>query len=198
MLSPTQIALAEHLILTGSKLSPQQVTDLALKEWMRTNAPPTAARPDDSSRGFLWKCLFLPEGTELRLCCQDKTYHARVEGDAIVYQGRSVSPRAFTIAATGNGRNAWRDLVLRLPGERHWKRASVMRRDILGNSKPPPESPAATIAAAAASMSDALKTALALVDHASAQSIRQYERRERRSDIRRRKEDILGDVCQLD
>lgn len=194
MQTPTQIALTEYLLKTGSKLSPQQATDLALEDWMRANAPPPGPRPHDGSRGYLWKCLFLPDGTELRLSCQDQTHHARVEGDAIVYQGRSVSPRAFTIAAAGNGRNAWRDLLLRLPGERNWKRANVMRRAILGNSKPP-ESPAAAIAVAAASMSDALKTALALVDHANAQSIRKYERR---TDGRRRKDDILADACQFD
>lgn len=59
--------------------------------------------------------------------CEGDVHHARVCGDAIVFNGR--------------------------------------------------RAPAATIAAAAASMSEALRTALHLVEHSTAQSLPRYERR---------------------
>ena len=57
------------------------------------------------------------------------TYHARVEGDDIVFNGRKVSPRGLTLAIAGEGRNAWRDLYIRFPGERHFLPASRCRRE---------------------------------------------------------------------
>jgi hypothetical protein len=104
-----------------------------------------------------------------------------VSGDSIVYQGRRVSPRQFTLVVAGDGRNAWRDLSLRFPGENRFQPASLLRyrarAAVKGGEQATPESPAATIAAAAASMSEALRTALQLVEHSNAQSLPKYERR---------------------
>ncbi len=82
------------------------------------------------SRGYRWKTLFLPDGTDLRMETARATYYARVEGDQIIFDGRSVSPRGMTLAIAGEGRNAWRDLWLKPPGERFWKQATRCRNEL--------------------------------------------------------------------
>ncbi|MBC7452586.1 MAG: hypothetical protein H7335_02570 [Massilia sp.] len=153
--------------------------------------------------GYQWKELFLPDGTDLRMHCKGETHHARVSGDALVYQGRNVSARQLTIAIAGDGRNAWRELSLRLPGEKQFHPASLLRRnaqvrlkaDAAAAAPAAPESPAAAIAAAAASMSEALRTALVLVELNKAPAVPKHERRLGQS---RRTIDVLSDQAILD
>lgn len=108
------------------------------------------------------------------------TYHARVVGDDIDFNGRKVSPRGMTLAIAGDGRNAWRDLYLKFPGERHFIPASRCRRE-QGRAVTPPaasptdsspadSSPADSLNAAALTMVEALKTTLALMERASEQA----------------------------
>lgn len=182
-----------------------------------TAAPPGACT---GSRGYQWKELFLPDGTQLRMQSDGDVHHARVEGDRIVFEGKHVSPRQLTLAIAGNGRNAWRDLMLRLPGELHFRPATVHRRVAQARIRVDAESgvgavvaggaagseapalragrrgsPAETIAAAAQAMSDALRTALALVEHSNAQSLPKYERR---VDFHRRAADVMADHVRYD
>jgi len=132
--------------------------------------------------------------------CKGETHHARVSGDAIVYHGRNVSARQLTIAIAGDGRNAWRELSLRLPGEKQFHPASLLRRNAQARLKAAaaaaaPESPAAAIAAAAASMSEALRTALVLVELNKAPAVPKHDRRLGQS---RRTIDVLADEAILD
>lgn len=212
----TLIALSTHLRDTGSDLSLAEVVSQAVRAWLAEHAtqcdggsfdtaPARTATeaPASTARGYQWKELFLPEGTDLRMSYNAEVYHARVSGDTIMYQGRSVSPRQLTIAIAGDGRNAWRDLSLRLPGEKHFRPACLLRRNLQAKlegqlkagGNPVIESPAATIAAAAASMSEALRTALALVEHTKAQAMPKYERR---VDYHRRAADIMADHVAFD
>lgn len=163
-------------------------------------APPPSPASAAAS-GYQWKELFLPDGTDVRMRCDGDVYHARVNGDSIVYQGHRVSPRQLTLAVAGNGRNAWRDLSLRLPGEKRFQRASLLRHQVRAATKPKPgdqtapQSPSATIAAAAAAMSEALRAALQLVEHSNAQSLPKYERR---LDTHRRAADVLTEHTAFD
>jgi hypothetical protein len=121
--------------------------------------------------------------------------YARVSGDAIWYQGQRVSPRQMTIAIAGDGHNAWRALWIRLPSDTRWRPASLLRRQA-GQAVPvEPVSPLAAMTAAAACMSETMKTALALVDHAANLALPQYERR---SDHARRASDRLAGACAFD
>jgi hypothetical protein len=214
----TLVALSSHLRDTGSEHSLLGAASLAIRAWIVADSAPTDAkgsRPGPAAaaapatthcaaRGYQWKELFLPDGTDMRMQFEGETYHARVIGDAIVYEGRRVSPRQLTMAIAGDGRNAWRDLSIRLPGEQHFRPACLLRRNQqarikvefeAGGAAPAPESPAAAIAAAAASMSEALRTALILVEHSNAQSLPQYERR---VDNKRRANDVLADHVMFD
>lgn len=189
-------ALTAYLRLAGSKLSPAEALGQAVKTWI---AHEREIHPDrvESVRGYQWKTLFLPESTELSMVYGDQTYHARVVANDIMFEGRSVSPRGMTLAIAGEGRNAWRDLRIRLPGERGWKRASACRAALARIPSTPAHMPAASdsIAAAAAAMTDALRTALTLVEHAHAQASRPVERRVERQ---RRDGDLLGTDCPFD
>jgi hypothetical protein len=186
--TPSILALQQQLRNMRSPLSPTEAVSLAIDQWL-------AAQRDGSARGYQWKCLFLPEGSELRMHYAGESYFARVTGDDIIYQGQRVSPRQLTLAIAGDGRNAWRDLWIRLPDEKTWACAATMRRAITKTGVSAPASPVATMAAAAACMTQALKTALALVEHSNAEAVKNYERRMVGN---RRVDDRLADYCQLD
>ena len=173
---PTLVAsLAEQLRRSGKKMSPTEALGAAIETWIALEQQ--AKQAAEPSRGYQWKTLFLPEGTQVRMTCGDTARYARVEGDHIVFEGRSVSPRGMTIAVAGEGRNAWRDLWLMLPGERFWKQAQTCRRQSECNQNKPDPTVGDAMAETAAAMSNALRAALLLADRATEQSALPSERR---------------------
>jgi hypothetical protein len=188
------LELSNHLRLSESNYSFSEAMAAAIHGWI---AADQQQRPQavPHSRGYQWKSLFLPDSTELRMTCAEANFYGHVTGDDIIFEGRSVSPRGMTLAIAGDGRNAWRDLWIKLPGERTWKTALCCRRDVERAAAKPLPSPLDTMTAAAAAMSDALKSALALVDHSNALTARKYERRRNQS---RRESDVLGEDCSFD
>lgn len=173
----TLLALHEYLQLTDSKLSLQQAVVLAIREWLSNSGESATGDQAALLRGYQWKSLFLPHDTRLRMIYKDTSYYAQVVGDAIVYQGHAVSPRGFTMTIAGAGRNAWRDVFLRFPESRRWKRANICRIEQKKLAERPAPSPVETMTAAAAAMSDALKSALMLVERTNAESVSKFERR---------------------
>lgn len=100
----------------------------------RPAAPPDpisalAASRLASGRGYFWKALFLPEGTRLRVFMRAEG-QAEVIGDELVYDGRSISPNQFLRLFRGIPRNAWEELCIRFPGEKTWRRAKELRREL--------------------------------------------------------------------
>jgi hypothetical protein len=197
VLSPTKALrrLADFLRETGSPLSVLDAATMAINQWIAAERGQFTRSTPTPTRGYQWKSLFLPEGTELRVDCGDQTFYAHVEKDDIVYRHRPISPRQFVLAVSGEGRNAWREVWILLPGERAWRPASLLRRLAGGEAVPKPVSPAEAMQAAAACMSETLKHALTLVELANAQSLPRFERR---GPHQRRDEDELGESCQLD
>lgn len=233
--------LAVHLRKSGSMQTVAQAADAAMRAWIAADtpqAPAPAPIPDSAdpapTQGYQWKTLFLPSGTELRMSTRESTCYARVVGDDIIFRSRRVSPRGMTLAIIGDGRNAWRDLWLKFPGEPCFKPASRCRRerervaaglnanpaaeliekqlaDLAGRAcgqkatepAPGPENqptnePASdthTIATVAVTMSEALKTMLALMERLSN---RVTPDQDRRLNPARRHEDILAGDCALD
>jgi hypothetical protein len=189
--------LALHLRNGGGTCTVAQAATEAIRAWMAANARQQPAVADaGSTQGYQWKTLFLPSGTELRMSTRESTYLARVVGNDILFDGHRVSPRGMTLAIAGSGRNAWRDLWLKLPTERYWKQASRCRREHERMAAVPadhPEShPADNIAAAA--MSAALKNMLALLERAGARALPE----DRRTHPARRKDDIFAGDCAFD
>ncbi len=71
MLSPQLVAeLVAHLNSPGSTLGVPEAAARAIRAWI-SGAPPAAPAPPpadaEPTRGFQWKNLFLPSGTELRM-----------------------------------------------------------------------------------------------------------------------------------
>jgi hypothetical protein len=197
ILAPTDALrrLAQFLAESGNPLSPTDAATQAINEWIAaakgqfTNLVPTP------TRGYQWKSLFLPHGSELRMTFEHRSFYARVEGDAILYQGRSVSPRQLTIAIAGDGHNAWRELWIRLPTATRWQSASLLRREAGQAPAVQPISPLDAMTAAAACMSETLRSALQLVDHVGTLALPQPERRIEHA---RRAHDRLADQCAFD
>lgn len=134
----TLFALMERLRDSGMSIDPAEAVDAAIRQWLAS----TAAAPEVAPRGYQWKTLFLPEGTWLRMAYRSDQEYAIVEGDHIMYKGRSVSPNQFASGQADSVRNAWQDIYIRMPGEKNWKRACIRRREL-----------ARTVAAAATSPS---------------------------------------------
>lgn len=120
---PTRVYLdlAYQLRKSGDMRTPDEIVGLALKSWLAAHcgAP--------SGRGYQWKELFLPDGSDLRMRYRGAWYYAKVEGDQLVYAGEPVSPREWGLLVTGTVRNPWRDVWLRRGVTEYWTRAAVWR-----------------------------------------------------------------------
>ncbi|MES2323994.1 MAG: hypothetical protein V4633_17185 [Pseudomonadota bacterium] len=156
-------------------MSPTEALGAAIDTWIALEQQ--AKQAAGPSQGYQWKTLFLPEGTQVRMTCRATARYARVEGDDIVFEGRSVSPRGMTIAIAGERRNAWRGLWLMLPGERFWKQTQTCRRQSERMQNRPDSTVSDAMAETAAAMSNALRAALLLADRATEQSAPPSERR---------------------
>jgi hypothetical protein len=72
------------------------------------------------SRGYQWKKLFLPDGTQLRMSYKGKYFYAKVEGDEVVYDGNPVSPASMVNSISGTSRSSWRDMWFKRPKDKEW------------------------------------------------------------------------------
>jgi hypothetical protein len=83
----------------------------------------------DPTKGYQWQQLFLPNGTELRMTYKGRNAYAQVKHEQIMAEGVSYSPSQWASAVADNtSRNAWRDIWVRLPGQRDWIFADKLRR----------------------------------------------------------------------
>ena len=63
--------------------------------------------------------------------------YARVEGDEIIHEGRAVSPNQFARHFARTARNAWFDLSVRRPGDKQFKMAGLLRKELARQSQQP-------------------------------------------------------------
>lgn len=82
------------------------------------------------SRGYQWKNLFLPRGTQVRMQYKGQYFYAKVEGDQLLYDGAPTSPSALANKITSSSRNAWRDLWIKRPQDKEWKLAADLRQEL--------------------------------------------------------------------
>jgi hypothetical protein len=171
---------------SGSTISPAEAVSAAIKLWIDKQ------RADrEPGRGYQWKQLFLPETTSVRMYWGGLWYGADIVGDELVYRGNSVSPNQMVQQVAGEGRNAWRELWLRFPGEKGWTNADRLRGKRNKQAAATPLSPAEAMVTAAKAMSEALTTAMMLVEHANHQAQNTLERRLPRY---RRAHDLMEDI----
>lgn len=216
--------LVNSLARTKSALSPIEAIEMAVRAWMvakeeafldsgmRTelaatadagvqdlpHAPRQRTHLHAQSRpgGYQWKSLFLPHGTELRMRTEAGWFHAQVDGDVILHKGKAMSPRQFTVAATGEARNAWRDISIRRPGDDRWRSGAQLRREC-GADEPATEniSPMIAMREVAAAMEATLKTARGIIAEAKGFAEPKFDRRHTPA---RRNADIVEKISQLD
>ena len=110
---------------TAFQLEDWEIGAIAIKKWLVRHEPDSFNLP--ATKGFQWKCLFLPEGTLLRTIFNGKNYHCRVEDDHILYNGTPISPSGFVNAVGGVRRNAWKAVWLLFPRSETWKLAATLR-----------------------------------------------------------------------
>jgi hypothetical protein len=132
--------LLNYLHESGSPDLPDEAACKALRFWLDAMAAeqhgrpvpgvaPPHAMPPAPVRGYFWKWLFLPEGTRVRLLHGRDDAQAVVVGNRLMHKGGAISPNQFACGTRGGMRNAWRDLILLLPGEKIWKRPFALRRE---------------------------------------------------------------------
>ena len=184
--SATLLQLKTFLRESGSPLSVTEALVAAVRLWIERAQ--SAAQP---ARGYQWKLLFLPEGTLARMHHAERWHLAKVVGDELIYQGEAVSPHQMAQEVAGDGRNAWRVLWLRFPGEKTWSNADLLRSRLQKRADKPAPTPLEAMSAAAETMSNALNAALVLIEHVELQSRNTLERRLSKT---RRETDLMDDI----
>ena len=113
-----------HLMETRPDVGLDAFVAGLVKRWVEIDKERLALRRNGRAlRGFQWKNLFLPDGTRLRTSYYHATDFAKVIGDHIVSDdGTRLTPSRFA-NRHAKGRNAWRFVWLRFPGDDHWSRA---------------------------------------------------------------------------
>ncbi len=146
----TLLRLVERLKSRGGSQDMSEAITSAIESWLDGHSDGSHVQEGFGARGYQWKSLFLPEGTILRSWSYGEHNYARVEGDEIIHEGKAVSPNQFARSFARTTRNAWFDLSVRRPGEKHFKMASLLRKELAAqtHSAPPGIIPVATIAEA--------------------------------------------------
>lgn len=120
--------LVEFLRSKDDPRDPVEVVSIAIMYWMDNADWKPELLVESDARGYQWKNVFLPEGTQIRMQYQSAYSYAKVEGDDLTYQGSPISPGSLakTIAG-GYNRNAWRDLWIKRPEDKEWILADELR-----------------------------------------------------------------------
>lgn len=123
------LALAEFLRSNGDPRDPVHVIETAIEYWMDNASWKPELLSASSTRGYQWKSLFLPEGTEVRMQYKGAYKYAKVDGDQLIYEGKPISPGTLANTIAGSSRNAWRDLWVKRPADREWRLADDCRNE---------------------------------------------------------------------
>lgn len=110
----------------------EEVLCTLIRKWLAGPASEPGNRADAAadaagSKGYQWKQVFLPEGTELRATFQGRSTYAKVENEKIMRDGESITPSQLANANGCGTRNAWRAIWLKFPGASKWELAAGCR-----------------------------------------------------------------------
>jgi len=114
------LELAQFLRSNRDPRDPVEVVSLAIGYWLDNASWKPELIEVTDSRGFQWKSLFLPDGTQLRMQYKGAYHYANVEGDEIHYKGKPITPGSLANTIAGGSRNAWRDLWIKRPTDDEW------------------------------------------------------------------------------
>ena len=99
----------------------------------RATTPPRQSSPNSGPAGgaadWVPKGVRFPTGTEFRARYKGQTYLAKVEGGALVRDGRRFdSPSAAAASVTNGFVNGWKFWECKLPGESTWRVIASLRQ----------------------------------------------------------------------
>ncbi len=123
------LELVGFLRSNGDPRDPVDVVADAIDYWMENASWKPELLSESSARGYQWKSLFLPEGTEIRMQYKGVYAYAKVEGDEVFHNGKAISPASLANSIAGSSRNAWRDLWVKRPDDREWRLADDCRNE---------------------------------------------------------------------
>ena len=118
---PTLRALLDYQAEHASEEDFSNFVDRIFREWLARQRGP---------QGYLWKTVMLPDGSRLRISSLHRAHFADIVGGELIYEGMSMSPNQFARASLGTVRNAWKAILVQLPGERSWTPASRLRYSV--------------------------------------------------------------------
>lgn len=124
------IELCSFLSDAGSDIDPVDTITDAISYWMENaewKKEDLMPEVFENEKGYLWKLLFLPHNTSLRMKYKGSYSYAKVKGDEIYFEGNSVSPSEFANSVAGSSRNAWRDVEVNRPTDDKWYSAFLLR-----------------------------------------------------------------------
>ena len=121
------LSLVDFLRSNGDARDPVIVIADALDYWMDNASWKPELLMESVSRGYQWKSLFLPDRTEIRMQYKGAYFYAIIENDALIYNGKPISPSTLANTIAGSSRNAWRDLWVKRPGDTDWCLADELR-----------------------------------------------------------------------
>lgn len=126
---PTQLFLdlAEFLRTKEDARDPVIAVWDAIDYWMSNADWKSELLRKCSGRGYQWKSLFLPDGTDVRMQYKGQYHYAKVDGDHLVHQGNPTTPAGLANTIAGSSRNAWRDLWVKRPADTEWHLADDLR-----------------------------------------------------------------------
>jgi hypothetical protein len=121
------LELCDFLRETGDPRDPVSMVNTAIEYWLDNAEWKPELRGTTDLKGYTWKRLFLPHGTQVRMQYKGRYYYARVEGDDLLYEGAPTSPGNLANTITHSSRNAWRDLWIKRPDDKEWRLADDCR-----------------------------------------------------------------------
>jgi hypothetical protein len=114
-----------------------QLVVALLEDWLAAEQEAGQAAPAQAgtgAQGYLWKELFLPNGTELHAATG---WHGEVRRGRLLCEGRPTTPNRLADGTGGRAsHNAWKAISIKRPGDAGFRRAWRLRREAQG--KPPP------------------------------------------------------------
>ncbi|MYM21071.1 hypothetical protein GTP46_00205 [Duganella sp. FT135W] len=151
------LRLISQLQIRGGTQDVSEVIGSAIELWLREQASLRKGCDPACVRGYQWKTIFLPEGTELCSWSYGEHNYARVVGDEIIHNGHSVTPNQFAQSFARSTRNAWEDLRIRRPEDKQFRPASRLRAE---QAKQDQQNQQATVTGITAALSDTSALAL--------------------------------------
>ena len=122
------LELADFLRKSNHPGDPVSIIHSAIDYWMdNASWKPELLEKRMPGRGYQWKSLFLPEGTQVRMPYKGKYYYATVVGDELTYENKPITPAKFANTIAQSSRNAWRDLWIKRPSDPEWRLADDCR-----------------------------------------------------------------------